>query len=247
MPRKLSPTRLAALRIVAEAGPDGVSVGRIHRSPEFAEASSDSLRAILSRLARKDQAVQRVSQGLYAVTEKGRALLREHDPSAADPGAADPGAGAGVEAAHVRVLVEYDLVANAGGDNGRTYDAADTTAVGHYVLDGRELEGIADGEAFVVRVYGRSMVPDFQPGDRVVCRRYTGGWDELSDGHYLIRVDGVAFVKSLQRLPGRRIRIVSANADAFPPYEIDLAAVVDDALDIEPLAVVFGHFKHYWR
>lgn len=234
------------LQQIAAAGSSGVSLQHLYTAEGAEEkAERDAIKQLVTRLRNEDHLVERVGRGVYRATPAAEKVVRELAPDERPPG----GDGA-------RVLPEFNLTANAGPVDGavlpdgplRVIDLTEDsdTVTGRYFIDPREIEGIPEGEGFVVPVYGRSMVPDFQPGDRVVCRRYKGGWDGLVDGHYLIRIGGVGYIKALSRRPRRKVGVVSTNQAEFPPYELDLNAP-EDADDVEVLAVVYGHFKRYWE
>jgi hypothetical protein len=247
-PGPLTPDRAELLEQIARAGPDGVSLAqlrvwdaRVHPAEEV--RSPEAMRQLVGRLEKEDGLVVKVpgAKGVY------RALVAFADLGERSGVVVRASAPDGVPT-RARELPEYDVTANAGGYEGRVYDLTENSdsVVGRYFVDPREVASIPDGEAFVVRVFGTSMVPDFHPGDRVVCRRYNDGWAGLTDGHYLIRIGSVAYVKTLQRLPRRRFRVISTNEAGFPPFEIDLNDGGDSS-DVEALAIVFGHFKRYWE
>jgi hypothetical protein len=236
----LTEERRAVLRAVVRRGGEGATLPQIGGDPEVRSSPASVRQLVLSLL--DDGLVERTARGVYRATPKG---VEASGLAGAAPSAGDGSTGAvpALLPPTVRTLPEYDVAANAGETHLFVGSAAE---VGRYVVDAREIEGLPEGEGFVVSVYGTSMEPDFRPGELVICRRYRGGFGELVDGIYLLRVDGVAYIKALQRLPGRRVRVVSSSRDDFPPYEIDLNAP-DDALDVEPLAVVWGKFRRYWE
>ncbi|MBU1106979.1 MAG: XRE family transcriptional regulator [Candidatus Riflebacteria bacterium] len=109
----------------------------------------------------------------------------------------------------------------------------DTEAVENYLMIDREtfrgeLQCDPDNLA-IIRVRGDSMKPVIKPGEMVVIDKTVNTF--VTDGIYVIRLDlDVIVVKRIQILLGRRINVISANAD-YPPYQIDLA-------DSEGLAVI---------
>ncbi len=249
VPDALSPDRAEVLQQIIRGGPDGVSLAQLRAwdartRPAGEVRSAEAMRQLVGRLEKEDRLVGKVenAKGVY------RSLVSDPDPVQESSLSRVVRESLPDFPTEARALPEFDLTANAGGYEGRVYDLTENSdsVVGQYFVDPRDVAAIPEGEAFVVRIFGTSMVPDFHPGDRVVCRRYSDGWSSLVDGHYLIRIGGVAYVKTLQRLPRRKFRVVSTNEGGFPPFEIDLM-VDPDSLDVEPLGIVFGHFKRYWE
>jgi transcriptional regulator with XRE-family HTH domain len=68
----------------------------------------------------------------------------------------------------------------------------------------------------VVTGFGESMEKTFTSGDPLIIDK--GVNEVIVDGVYLFSLDGVLYIKRLQRLP-KMIRMISDN-DAFPPYDI---------------------------
>jgi len=68
----------------------------------------------------------------------------------------------------------------------------------------------------VVTGFGESMEKTFTSGDPLIIDK--GVNEVVVDGVYLFSLDGVLYIKRLQRLP-KMIRMISDN-DAFPPYDI---------------------------
>ncbi|KAA6179172.1 LexA family transcriptional regulator [Pseudomonas marginalis] len=68
----------------------------------------------------------------------------------------------------------------------------------------------------VVTGFGESMEKTFTSGDPLIIDK--GVNEVVIDGVYLFSLDGVLYIKRLQRLP-KMIRMISDN-DAFPPYDI---------------------------
>lgn len=68
----------------------------------------------------------------------------------------------------------------------------------------------------VVTGFGESMEKTFTSGDPLIIDK--GVNEVVVDGVYLFSLDGVLYIKRLQRLP-KMLRMISDN-DAFPPYDI---------------------------
>ena len=82
---------------------------------------------------------------------------------------------------------------------------------------------INHSEIAMCQVIGRSAEPKFSSHDMVLLDRRDR--DVHSEGVHVVRIDGDLFVKVLQRLPGRVLRVSSYNAE-YTPFEISGA---DDA------------------
>ncbi|TAK47736.1 MAG: peptidase S24, partial [Xanthobacteraceae bacterium] len=67
----------------------------------------------------------------------------------------------------------------------------------------------APGDLRLIFVEGDSMVPDLHPGD-IILIDHTDT-TARREGAYVIRMDGALLVKSLQRLPGGVIKVISRN------------------------------------
>ncbi|WP_221800554.1 S24 family peptidase [Oceanobacter mangrovi] len=84
-------------------------------------------------------------------------------------------------------------------------------------------------ELRIIRVRGDSMVPKLNPGELIfVDTRET---EFSGDGVYILRMDNDLMVKHVQRLPGRVLRVSSAN-DAYQPFEIKLDDASNDEVAI---------------
>jgi phage repressor protein C with HTH and peptisase S24 domain len=78
----------------------------------------------------------------------------------------------------------------------------------------------------VITGFGESMEKTFTSGDPLIIDK--GVHEVLVDGVYLFTLDGVLYIKRLQRLP-KMIRMISDN-DAFPPFDIK-------GVDLETLSI----------
>lgn len=250
--------RRAVLDAIAEredagAGYDHIVRALLARTGKAPDKTN--LRQLVHKLRHQDKLIEKAAHGHYvapADVRRALAALPAGSTVTYEHGGPAPGGTAETPASYgdgspwtARSLPVLDLRANAAETNGNHYLVSEKE-IGRYIVDPTEIAGLADGEGFVTTVYGTSMEGDFRPGDRVICKRYRGGWAELVDGHYLLRMDDVCLIKTLQRLPGRRLRIVSSNAAEFPPIEVDLRGLPDDAMDLEAVAVVYAKFKRYW-
>lgn len=120
---------------------------------------------------------------------------------------------------------------------------AEKAGHGSYVLDGSELDDTIDSEGlFVVPVSGDSMDPEFRSGDRLIVEPIEAeqGYEVPTDGIYVFRLEDSLQVKRLQRLPNRRLRVLSSN-EKYPAFEINL----DAAPDLEIIGRVWARVKRY--
>lgn len=89
----------------------------------------------------------------------------------------------------------------------------------------RELHA-SPADLYLIYVDGESMEPTLRAGDIILVDRRDGAAIPC-DGIYVLRMDGALLVKRLQRLPGRRIRVVSDNP-AYAPIELSLNSPGED-------------------
>lgn len=80
----------------------------------------------------------------------------------------------------------------------------------------------APGDLRLIFVEGDSMVPDLHPGDIILIDHTDTA--ARREGAYVIRMDGALLVKSLQRLPGGVIKVISRNA-AYEPFTVNVSAL----------------------
>lgn len=80
------------------------------------------------------------------------------------------------------------------------------------------------GNLQIITGLGESMKPTFQDGDPILVD--TGINEVRIDAVYVYELDGELYIKRLQRIPGKRIRVISDNRDAFDAYELS-----DDQLE----------------
>lgn len=78
--------------------------------------------------------------------------------------------------------------------------------------------GITHNDMALVTVVGNSMEPYLRSRDTVLLDLKAR--DVLSEGIHAIRLDGALMIKRVQRLPGKMLRVSSANSE-YQPFEID--------------------------
>ena len=83
-------------------------------------------------------------------------------------------------------------------------------------------------DLFSIPTIGESMEPTIKAGEYLLASRAERHL-KLSDGIYVIRLEGTVLVKRLQLLPGRKLAVSSDNP-AYKPYEIELDDGTDFAL-----------------
>lgn len=116
------------------------------------------------------------------------------------------------------VLREYDIHAGAGDGtvphldgNGQAYMVAEWT-VPRALLPAQ----YQSGNIAIIRVQGDSMIPEILPEERVMVdtsQTFVG-----PEGIYLLWESDSLLVKRVQKLPGKKLRIVSRNPE-YLPYE----------------------------
>ncbi len=75
---------------------------------------------------------------------------------------------------------------------------------------------------FEATVSGDSMEPELAHGDTVLVEQSPPTGTHIREGAiYVLRVGEDVVVKYLQRLPGDRLQVVSANAALYPPYVLE--------------------------
>ncbi|HET7159042.1 MAG TPA: LexA family transcriptional regulator [Burkholderiales bacterium] len=95
--------------------------------------------------------------------------------------------------------------------------------------------GIWHNEIALVTVVGSSMEPELHSRDVALLDRRDR--EVNSEGTHAIRLDSALLIKKLQRLPNRRLRVISANS-AYDPFEIQ--GTEDKDRDFEVLGRVRG-------
>lgn len=88
----------------------------------------------------------------------------------------------------------------------------------------RELVGYlpSSDKVAIIQVQGDSMEPTLSPGDLILVERRTYTREELTDGIYVVRLEGALLVKRLQFVPGG-IALISDNER----YERQVVSDVD--------------------
>lgn len=111
----------------------------------------------------------------------------------------------------------YDLRA-AAGDGAATPDYPEL--IRHFDFPEWWLKDVLHCSPVAVLIFiawGDSMKPDVQPGDLlIVDTRHT---HVQADALYVFEMDGGVFIKKLQRLPGGKLKVISANQD-YDAYTI---------------------------
>jgi len=74
----------------------------------------------------------------------------------------------------------------------------------------------------LITTTGDSMAPTLNPGDILLVEKYRG--QPVTDGIYVIKLDGALLVKRIQHLPGRQLKVTSDN-----PYCSDFNVTLDMA------------------
>lgn len=80
------------------------------------------------------------------------------------------------------------------------------------------------GNLQIITGLGESMLPTFQDGDPILVD--TGIKEVRIDAVYVYELDGELYIKRLQRMPGRGIRVISDNRSAYDSYDLS-----DDQLE----------------
>ncbi|MBI2770011.1 MAG: helix-turn-helix transcriptional regulator [Burkholderiales bacterium] len=76
---------------------------------------------------------------------------------------------------------------------------------------------ISHNELAMCGVIGSSALPDLKPKDTIMLDLRDHA--VMSEGLHVVRLDDALMLKKLQRLPGKVLRVSSAN-DSYPPFEI---------------------------
>lgn len=90
--------------------------------------------------------------------------------------------------------------------------------------------GISHNELAMVNIVGRSMEPLLSSGDTALLDRRDR--EANVEGVHVIRLDGALLVKSLQRMPGRVLRVTSRNTEYA---SFDIKPDEDNQRDFEVL------------
>lgn len=113
-------------------------------------------------------------------------------------------------------IPRYDIAASAG--HGSVIDGETTNGSYAFNRSWIERRGLSAKSLAVVSVSGDSMLPDLYDGDLILVDQ-----DQTAprDGYmYAVRYSDDLFVKRMQRLPGERALLLSANS-GYPPILID--------------------------
>jgi phage repressor protein C with HTH and peptisase S24 domain len=114
-------------------------------------------------------------------------------------------------------IPRYEVSASAG--YGSLVEAV--TGSGAYAFNPAFIQrrGLNPRHLSVIGVSGDSMEPDLSDGDLILIA--TDQTDPKNGFMYAVHYDDQLFVKRIQRLPGKRLHLVSAN-DSYPPVEVDM-------------------------
>lgn len=133
-------------------------------------------------------------------------------------------------------IPRLDVEASAG--HGAEGTAEDIT--GHYAFNRKWLarRGLTPNNLSVITVHGDSMEPEIYGGDLILidCAQT----DPVDSQIFATRFSGDLFVKRIQRLPGDRLQLISANA-VYPP----LIVTPSEASDVEIVGRVVASM-HEW-
>ena len=164
--------------------------------------------------------------------EEAKARRQSADNSTSDESSQEVGA--------QMEVMEYDVALGAG-DGGV---AVREEPIAQYKLNYvplPNLKGRRPRDAFLTRVIGQSMEPDFMSGEKVVVEPYPEGSTQIqADAIYAFRINGLIQIKQIQFVPPRRLLVKSRNPE-YDPYEIEL----DNGTDFEIIGRVWGKFKRY--
>ena len=134
------------------------------------------------------------------------------------------------------VIPMLDVNASAG-SGVVNYDAAVITLMTIKESWVREHAGTVQSTLRIFFVRGDSMVPTLSNGDCILVDESVSNIS--SDGIYVVSFDEQVYVKRFQRIPGRRLRMLSDNADRYPPIDLDPDKIHDFR--------VHGHVLHSWH
>jgi phage repressor protein C with HTH and peptisase S24 domain len=122
-----------------------------------------------------------------------------------------------VESGEYLFVPHFDVAMSAG--NGVFCDVEHVISMRPFDLNFiRNDLGIPHTELALVSVVGNSMEPYLRSRDIALLDLRVQ--DVLTEGVHAIRLDGALMIKRVQRLPGRVLRVSSANSD-YQPFEID--------------------------
>lgn len=145
--------------------------------------------------------LQKIAQGMGLAIEKIEALARGEDLPIQD----------------LVLIRQYNLEASAGpGTFIESEPMAGLIALSRDMVRGT-LHAQPD-KLSALYVKGDSMEPQLRAGDMVVIDH--GQTRERTDGIYVLRIDGSLLIKSLQWLPGGKLRVKSENL-AYESYTVD--------------------------
>jgi phage repressor protein C with HTH and peptisase S24 domain len=111
----------------------------------------------------------------------------------------------------------FDVLASAGAGN--VFEKIELVLAMRPFDDGyiRNQLGISHNQLALINVIGNSMEPLLRSNDTVLLDMRSN--DIPNEGMHVIRLDGALLVKQLQFLPGKILRVSSANQD-YMPFDI---------------------------
>lgn len=96
--------------------------------------------------------------------------------------------------------------------------------------------GLPTDNLKIITIRGDSMEPELTSGDLVLVHHVPITVNKMHDGMFVVLIDDLLFIKRLQRLPGKKIKVISSNRDAYDPFTID-------AVDLS----IVGRVVFAWR
>ncbi len=96
--------------------------------------------------------------------------------------------------------------------------------------------GLPTDNLKIITIRGDSMEPELTTGDLVLVHRVPIPVEKLHDGMFVVLIDDLLYIKRLQRLPGKKIKVISSNRDAYDPFTVD-------AIDLS----IIGRVVFAWR
>lgn len=120
------------------------------------------------------------------------------------------------------LVPRYEVRASAGPGN-PVYDEEVINTFA-FRQDWLKAKGLRADDLSIITVQGDSMSPRLQDGDLVLLDQSDA--DIKSGTAYVMRIDGELLVKFIQRLPGDKLQVSSANQD-YPPFTVDAKNTVD--------------------
>lgn len=96
--------------------------------------------------------------------------------------------------------------------------------------------GVPSDNLKIITIRGDSMEPELNSGDLVLIHHVPVPVNKLHDGMFVVLIDDMLFIKRLQRLPGKKIKVISTNKGAYEPFNVDAESLM-----------VIGRVVFAWR